>query len=301
MERARPVGDGIWLIDTLFAGAEGFSSVYALRGKRGAALVDSGVSAGIDNILKGMGEAGISREEVLYIVVTHIHLDHSGGAGSLLGVLPEARVVVAAGGVDTMAQPERLVASARRALGVIAGLYGDMVPIERARLLSAEDVGALDLGGRTLRLIPTPGHASTHQCVVDEATNTLFSGDSLGLFLEEEGKVIPVAPLPDFDLEHQRRSMRLLSGLDCGRTCFAHFGCGGACAGLALESLDNLETMVEVVREAARKGVDPARTAGELMRVMGVSTPYGRSMFGGMSLQSVQGITRYLEKNESPA
>jgi glyoxylase-like metal-dependent hydrolase (beta-lactamase superfamily II) len=301
MEKVRSLGGGTWLIDTLFAGAEGFSSVYALRGSRGVALVDSGVSADAGNILAGLDEAGIGREEVLYIIVTHIHLDHSGGAGSLLGELPGASVVVAAAGVETLARPERLVASARRALGVIAELYGDMVPIDPGRLLAAEDAGPLDLGGRALRLVSTPGHASTHQCVVDEATGTLFSGDALGIWLEEEAKVIPVTPLPDFHLEQQRESMRLLEGLDCGRTCFAHFGCGGPCAGLALQSLDNLEKMVVAVREGVREGADPGQTAGELMRLMGVSTPYGMSMFGGMSLQNVQGITRYLARYEGGA
>ena len=271
MESTRSLGDDTWLIDTLFAGAEGFSSVYALRGGRGAALVDSGVSADAGKILAGLDEAGIGREEVLYIIVTHIHLDHSGGAGSLLEELPEARVVVAAAGVETLARPERLVASARRALGVIAELYGDMVPIDPGRLLAAGEAGPLDLGGRALRLLPTPGHASTHQCVVDEATGTLFSGDALGIWLEEEAKVVPVTPLPDFHLERQRESMRLLEGLDCGRTCFAHFGCAGRCAGLARESLDNLEKMVAAVREAVREGADAGQTAGELVRLMGVS------------------------------
>ncbi len=173
MERTRSIGKDFWLIDTLFSGMPGFAAVYALRGERGAALVDSGISTSAGNILEGLSEAGIARQEVLFIVVTHIHMDHSGGAGSLLHELPNARVVVAAGGVNTLAQPERLVASARRALGVIADLYGEMVPIERDRLLAAEEAGDLDLGGRALRLIPTPGHATTHQCVVDEASGTL--------------------------------------------------------------------------------------------------------------------------------
>ena len=294
MEKARFIGDDTWLIDTLMAEMEGFTAVYALRGKRGAALVDSGVSAGAGNILEGLEEAGIAREEVLYIIVSHIHLDHAGGAGQLLRELPNASVVVAAKGVETLAQPERLVASARRALGVIADLYGDMVPIDLDRLMAAEEAGTLDLGGKTLRLIPTPGHASTHLCVVDEITGTLFSGDSLGIYLAEEGKVIPVTPLPDFDLEEQRRSMERLAALECGRTCFAHFGCGGESAPLARDSLHNMEIMVEAVKEAIRKDIDPKKTAGELMRIMDVTSPYGMFMFGGMSLQNVQGITRYL-------
>ena len=293
-----PVGNDTWLIDILLAGMEGYAAVYALRGSRGAALVDSGTLACAPHVLAGLEEAGISREEVLYIVVTHIHIDHSGGAGALVRELPEARVVVAPAGIDVLAMPERLVASARRALGAIAELYGDMLPVSRDRLISAED-GAVDLGDRRLRLVPTPGHALSHVCVVDDSTGTLFSGDALGLWLAEEAMVVPLTPLPDFDLEQQRSSLRRLEETGCVRTCFAHFGCAGGSAGLARESLAGLEMLVEAVEEARREGRKPSETAGELTRLMGISSPYGRFMFGGMSLQCVHGITRYLERMEA--
>jgi glyoxylase-like metal-dependent hydrolase (beta-lactamase superfamily II) len=296
LQKTRSVTEGIWLIDTFIAEMEGYASVYAVKGESGAALVDSGVSTTVGNILKGLEEAGIAREEVQYVIATHIHVDHAGGAGYLMRELPEARAVVASNGVHTLAQPERLVASARRALGAIMDTYGEMVPIESERLLSAEEAGTLDLGGRALRFIPTPGHASTHICVVDDASGTLFTGDSMGMYLADEGKVIPVTPLPDFDLEEQRRSMERLAALDCGRTCFAHFGCAGECAPLARESLRNMEVMVEAVKEAMRTDADQLETAAELMRLMGVTSHYGTYMFGGMSLQNVQGITRYLRK-----
>lgn len=294
MEKARYIGDDVWLMDTYMADIPEFTAVYALRGKEGAALVDSGVSVSGRTVLEGLEEAGIARDEVRYIIVTHIHLDHAGGAGYLLRDLPYARVVVAEQGLKTLARPERLVASARRSLGSLADMYGDMAPIDEGRLLSAEESEMLDLGGRILRLIPAPGHASTHQCVVDETSGTLFSGDALGVYLAEEGKVIPVTPPPDFNLEAERRTLERLGGLDCGRTCFAHFGCGGACADLARESLHNLELMVQEVKEGLRKGEDPKRIAGELMRIMNVSSPYGMFMFGGMSLLNVHGIKRYL-------
>lgn len=294
------IEDGIWLIDTFMMDTEGNTSIYAIRGEGGAVLVDSGVSTTVGNVLEGLQEAGIAREEVLYVIVTHIHVDHAGGAGYLMREFPGAHTVVASKGMDTLTQPERLVASARRALGPIMDLYGDLVPIERELLLAAEDVGTLDLGGRTLRFIPAPGHASTHICVLDEESGTLFTGDSMGIYLADEGKVIPVTPLPDFDLVEQRRSMERLAALECGRTCFAHFGCGGESAPLARQSLCNLEVMVEAVKDAMRVDVDQQETAGELMRIMDVTSPSGMFLFGGMSLQNVQGITRYLRrKSES--
>lgn len=298
MERTRTVAQGIRLIDTFMSDMQGFTAVYALRGEKAAALVDSGVASSVDAVLRGLEEAGIEREEVAWVVATHIHIDHAGGAGYLLEQLPNARVVVARRGVETLADPTRLMASARRALGGIADLYGDMAPIAEDRIIAAEDLEGMDLGGRILRLVHTPGHAATHICVVDEETRTLFSGDALGIFLADEGKVIPVTPLPDFDLEEQRLSMERLAALGCERTCFAHFGCGGAAADLARESLRNMELMVEAVRDAARREEDPATTASELMRIMEVNSAYGMFMFGGMSLQNVHGIRRYLSRGK---
>jgi glyoxylase-like metal-dependent hydrolase (beta-lactamase superfamily II) len=296
MTGTQAIDSGIWLVDTRMADVPEFTAVYVLRGDAGAALVDAGVSVSCGIVLEGLEEAGIARDEVRYIIVTHIHLDHAGGAGHLVRELPNASVVVARRGIDILADPVRLVASARRSLGGIADMYGDMEPIARERLAAAEELGSVSLGDKTLRMIPAPGHASTHICVVDETSGTLFCGDSLGIYLAAEGKVIPVTPPPDFDLEEQRRTLVRLAALDCGRTCFTHFGCGGASAGLARLSSHNLELMVEVVG-GMDSGSDPRRTAGELMRIMDVSSPYGMFMFGGMSLLNVHGISRYLERN----
>jgi glyoxylase-like metal-dependent hydrolase (beta-lactamase superfamily II) len=296
MGKVHATAEGIWLIDTCMAEVPEFTAVYAIRGNEGAALVDSGVSVSSQAILDSLSEAAIGREEVLYIIVTHIHLDHAGGAGYLLQELPNARAIIASRGIEIMAHPERLVASARRSLGKIADMYGDMVPVDRSRLMAAEEAGTLELGGKTLRIVPSPGHAATHQCVVEEKTATLFSGDSLGIYLPDEGKVIPVTPPPDFDLEEQRRTLERLADLDCVRTCFTHYGCGGDCASLARQSMRNLELMVETVREGMLRETDPKRVAGELIRIMDVSSPYGMFMFGGMSLLNVHGIMRYLER-----
>ncbi|MEW6553275.1 MAG: MBL fold metallo-hydrolase [Actinomycetota bacterium] len=293
MTEVRAVAEGIWLIDTAMADVPGFTAVYALRGDAGAALVDAGISVSYGTVLEGLDEAGILREEVQYIIVTHIHLDHAGGAGHLMRELPNASVVVARKGLDILADPARLVASARRSLGRIADMYGDMEPIARERLVGAEDMESVSLGNRTLRMVPAPGHASSHICVVDETSGTLFSGDSLGLYLAPEGKVIPVTPPPDFDLEQQRHTLERLAALGCGRTCFTHFGCGGASTELARLSSHNLELMVEAVSAMGPDG-DPKRTAGRLMRIMDVSSPYGIFMFGGVSLLNVHGISRCL-------
>jgi glyoxylase-like metal-dependent hydrolase (beta-lactamase superfamily II) len=296
MEKAVDVGDGTWLIDIMMGDIPGFAGVFALEGERGAALVDTGVSKSSDRILLGLQEAGISREKVSYIIVTHIHLDHAGGAGYLLREMPNARVVLAENRREELVRPERLVKSARRALGAVADMYGDMVPIDESRILGVEESLELDMGNRVLRVFPTPGHAASHICIEDKTKSMLFSGDSLGMYLVQEGKVIPVTPPPDFDLEEQRRTLEALAVLDCNRTCFTHFGCAGNCSDLARASLHALEVMAETVREGMHRGRDPHSMAEELMQIMEIESPHGTLMFNTMSLVSVNGLLRYFGK-----
>jgi glyoxylase-like metal-dependent hydrolase (beta-lactamase superfamily II) len=291
----KDLGDGIFMIDTLMAGVPGFTAVYAVRGKKCTVLVDAGVSPSVDEVMSGLSEAGVEPGEVAWIVLTHVHLDHAGGAGYLLSRLPKARVVADDGAVAVLADPVRLVAGARRYLGSFAEMYGDMAPVPRERLVPASTMDELDLGDRTLKIVATPGHASSHQCVVDTGAGVLFSGDALGVYIAEEGVIAPVTPPPDFDLEKQRRTLETLSALGCNRTCFTHFGCAGPCSDLAARSRRALEMMVERVRRGMVRRENPAFLAEELVRIMEITSDYGRFMFGGMSLLNVNGIMRYLE------
>jgi glyoxylase-like metal-dependent hydrolase (beta-lactamase superfamily II) len=296
MGKATSVGDNTWLIDIYMGDIPGFAAVYALQGEEGVALVDTGVSNSRARIMESLREAGISKEEVQYIIVTHIHLDHAGGAGYLLQDLPNAKVVMAENRMEELVQPERLMQSARRALGAVFDMYGDMVPIDRSRMLGVKEPMELDIGGRVLRVFPTPGHATSHICVEDRTESMLFCGDALGMYLAEEGKVIPTTPPPDFDLEEQRQTLEALAGLDCGRTCFTHFGCAGNCSDLARASLHALEVMVETVKEGMHKDRDPQGMAEELMQIMEIESPHGTLMFSSMSLVSVNGLLRYFRK-----
>ena len=296
MGKAAGVGDNTWLIDILMGDIPGFAGVYALKGEEGAALVDAGVSKSSDRILEGLQEAGISREEVSYIIVTHIHLDHAGGAGYLLRYMPNARVVMAENRREELVRPERLVNSARRALGAVADMYGDIIPVDDSRILGVEEPMDLDIGGRVLRAFPAPGHATSHICIEDMIKSMLFCGDALGMYLAEEGKVIPVTPPPDFDLEEQRQTLEALAGLDCARTCFTHYGCAGNCSDLARSSMHALEVMAETVREGMHRDRDPLSMAEELMQIMEIEGPHDTLMFSTMSLVSVNGLLRYFGK-----
>jgi glyoxylase-like metal-dependent hydrolase (beta-lactamase superfamily II) len=293
MDLVREVGGGVYLIDTFMGGVPDFTAVYLVVGKEACLLVDSGPSTGVENVLEGLRNLGVDPEDIKYVLLTHIHLDHAGGVGHLMDELHEAVALVRRGMEPLLSDPRRLVESARRALGPLFHMYGDMRPVARERVQGVEE-RVLDLGGRKVRVFPTPGHSRSHLCALDEATSTLFCGDSLGLFLADEGKVLPVTPPPDFDLEEQRATLERLAATGFRRACFSHFGWATRGSELVGLSLRSLERMVEEVKRGIARGVPEEEIAEDIMRLLEVDTPYGEFMFRGMSLVSVRGITRYL-------
>ncbi|MEJ5185900.1 MAG: MBL fold metallo-hydrolase [Candidatus Geothermincolales bacterium] len=293
MELVREVGGGIYLIDTCMGGVPEFTAVYLVVGKRSCMLVDSGPSTGVEYVIKGLGHLGVDPEDVGYVLLTHVHLDHAGGIGDLLEELPGAVAMVRRGMESLISDPGRLVESARRALGPLFAMYGEMRPVAPDRLWGVEEE-VLDLGGRRIRVFPTPGHSRSHLCALDETTATLFCGDSLGMFLADEGKVLPVTPPPDFDLEEQRSTLEKLAALGFRRACFSHFGWTVHGPDLVARCRRALERMVDEVRRGLARQLSDEEIAEGIMRLLEVDTPYGEFMFRGMSLVSVKGIMRYL-------
>ncbi len=293
MELVREVGGGIYLIDTFMGGVQAFTAVYLVAGKKACMLVDAGPSTGVDNVLKGLRVLGVDLEDVKYVLLTHVHLDHAGGTGHLLERLPRAVALVREGMEAVLVDPSRLMDSARRALGPIFEMYGEMRLVSPERVTGVGEA-TLELGERMIRVIPTPGHSRSHLCALDLVTSTLFCGDSLGIFLADEGKVLPVTPPPDFDLVEQRATLEKLAATGFRRACFSHFGWTAHGTELVSMSLRALERMVEEVRRGMAKEMDPREIAEGIMRLLGVHTPYGEFMFRDMSLVSVKGIMRYL-------
>jgi glyoxylase-like metal-dependent hydrolase (beta-lactamase superfamily II) len=152
-----------------------------------AAFVDAGTSFSVPNLLKALAAQGLDVEDVAYLVLTHIHLDHAGGAGQLAAALPRARVVMHPRGAAHMIDPTILVAATKAVYGEarFTQEYGEIVPIPKERVDVAEDGQRIQLGRRTLELIHTPGHALHHLCVVDRERGDVFAGDTFGVSYRE--------------------------------------------------------------------------------------------------------------------
>lgn len=183
---ATEVAPGVLLVDTHYVRPR-LAAAWIVRGEQSAAVVETGAASSVPRILAALDAAGIGREEVSHVVVTHVHLDHAGGAGTLLQALPRARLVVHPRGARHLVDPAKLVAGSVAVYGEarFRALYGELVPVPVERVIEAGDGFELDLGARPLRFFDAPGHARHHFVVLDEATRGFFTGDTFGLSYRE--------------------------------------------------------------------------------------------------------------------
>lgn len=183
------------------------------------ALVDTGSNDSLPNVLAALDKLGLGRDAVDYIILSHIHLDHAGGAGTLMRELPNAKLVVHPRGSRHMAEPSKLVAGVTAVYGqeYVDTVYGEILPIPAARIIDAHDGLVLPLGGRELLCIDTPGHAKHHICVVDRKSGAIFTGDMFGLSYREfdvDGRqfILPTTSPTQFDPAEMHASIdRLMS------------------------------------------------------------------------------------------
>jgi glyoxylase-like metal-dependent hydrolase (beta-lactamase superfamily II) len=185
-EPAREVAPGVLLVDTGYMRPH-LAACYVVRGARSAAIVETGNAATVPRLLEALASAGLTRAQVSHVIVTHVHLDHAGGAGALMRELPGASLVAHPRGARHLVDPAKLWAGTVAVYGAEATrrLYGDPVPVPAARVIEAPDGHAIDLGGRVLRFMDAPGHAKHHFAVFDECSRGFFTGDTFGLSYRE--------------------------------------------------------------------------------------------------------------------
>ena len=231
--------DDVYAVDPELMGTPGALTLYLVDAPA-PALVDTGSANSPPRILEALEEVGVAPAAVEHVLVTHVHLDHGGGAGALAGSLPNASFHVHERGLPYLTDPEklsRLKRSVDRAMG-IEDAYGDpeLLPADRCRVVSGGE--RVDLGDRELRLVDAPGHAPHHFAALDPATDGLFAIDAAGMFLA--GEMRPTTPPPDFDLEANLETVRRLRALEPSVTFYGHVGPGED----AVAELDRYEAML---------------------------------------------------------
>ncbi len=180
------IADNLFCLDTgLYR--PGLACCYLIRSGRQLALIDTGTTHTLPRLRELIAMLGCTVEDVAYIIPTHAHLDHAGGAGALMAVCPNAQLVAHPKAAPHLIDPTRLTASAMAVYGIDAfnAHFGHLLPIPAARVIIADDDHQLAFGDRPLRLIDTPGHANHHSCVFDRHTNGWFTGDTFGIAYPE--------------------------------------------------------------------------------------------------------------------
>lgn len=217
--------EGIRAIDTRTAGMSQVTAGYLIEAPR-PTLIECGPALSVENVIQALRDVGMDPGDLAYLVCSHIHLDHAGGAGDVAAAFPHATIVVSELGARHLADPEKLNASSRRVYGdLMDRVYGECTPIEAQRIRGVADKERLDLGGgRHLDLLATPGHAKHHISAADSDTGALFVGDSVGVKLPGMTTIRPATPPPDFDLVLARRSLDRYRALEPTRVYLAHYG-----------------------------------------------------------------------------
>lgn len=243
------VGSRTWLGDSHLLGIPRTTGFYYLDAKC-PVVIETSAAAVTDQVIGTLRAHGV--DTLAYIIVTHIHLDHAGGAGLLAEAFPEAVVVVHEEGARHLIDPARLQASAARVFGEEEMLahWGQLAPVPGDRILVAADGSSLDLGDRIIDVIYSPGHAKHHIALFDSETGGVFLGDSAGIYLSEYRYQTPSAPPPDLDPQLAIASLDRV--LDCNpeTAYFTHFGPGVSARDLILEAQDQYRRWSEIAMRA---------------------------------------------------
>lgn len=236
-----------------------------------AAFVDTGTTYSVPHLLATLARKGIAREAVEYVLLTHVHLDHAGGAGALMQQLPNATVLVHPRGAAHLVDPEKLIAGTKAVYGAaaFARLYGDIPPIAAHRVVSVADDTRIHLGRSELQLIHTPGHALHHYSIVDRDSDSVFTGDTFGIsyriFDSARGPFIFPATTPvHFDPEQAHASLERI--MSCGpQACFlTHYSRVTDLPRLAADMHHGLDKLVEIAVSSA-DDVDPNQSMKQQM------------------------------------
>lgn len=247
----------IHLIDTLLE-RPGFDAAYLVVGNGRGAFVDCGTSLALPQLLAGLEQAGLTLDQVDWLVLTHVHLDHAGGAGQLIQQLPNARVVVHPRGARHLIDPQALIAGATAVYGEaqMQRVYGQIVPVPAERVVEAPDGHIVDLAGRPLLCLDAPGHARHHLVVHEPQAAVFIAGDCFGLSYRELDSergalVIPSTTPVQFDPEALHASIERICEHRPEAILVTHFGRIEDVPARAADLHQRIDAMVEIARRHA--------------------------------------------------
>lgn len=300
------VAEGITAIDTQMAGVSRLTSAYLIE-STAPTIIETGPATSANTLTEALNTLGIGSLDLAHVVVTHIHLDHAGGAGHIAELFPNATVWVHEAGARHLTDPSRLMASAARVYGEqrLSSLFGAMKSVAADRIRAFNDGGTIDLGSRTLLAIDTPGHASHHIAIQDSSTGAVFTGDAMGVHLPDVPGLRPAAPPPEFDVEQAVGSIERIRQHARGSLMLSHFGPIASVDDTCAEAVRRINQWSEIVRFAMTKTDDDRELAAVLRRETGEDLAEIRAseqerleILGSYELNAA-GLSRYWRKREA--
>lgn len=253
--------DGVLAIDAGYA-RDGLAAIHLVIHRGRAAIIDAGAAASMPRVLGALVAAGIPPQNVDWVMLTHIHLDHAAGAGSLMCALPNARLLVHPRGVRHMADPTRLWSANAEVYGSdrVLALYGEPVPVEAQRIVAAEDGLCVHVADRRFRVLDTPGHTRHHIAIWDEFARSCFVGDTFGVSYREldvDGRcfVFPSTMPSEFDPEALHASIDRIVALRPEAVYLGHYSRLTGVERIAADLHRLIDAQVAVARAARGHGI----------------------------------------------
>ena len=220
---------GIYCIDALYLQPR-VASIYLLREGDEVAIIETGTYHSVGNVLATLAELGIAKSQVKYVIPTHVHLDHAGGAGEMMRQFDAARLIIHPRGAFHMIDPQKLISGTIAVYGEerFRQLYGSIEPIAENRIIVAEDQARFRLEQRELVFFDTPGHARHHFCIYDQASSGIFSGDTFGISYDAmktlERGLVPTTPPTQFDPQALHESVARIMSYQPDTLYLTHYG-----------------------------------------------------------------------------
>jgi glyoxylase-like metal-dependent hydrolase (beta-lactamase superfamily II) len=268
-----------------------------------AALVEVGCPVQIPDILEAVDQLGYDIRKLSYIIPTHVHLDHAGGAGLLARQLPQTKVVAYSRAVKVLADPSILDRMMQGFMQIYGGdarqRFGEMVPIAEERFVKVEDEDNIPLGNRELKVIHTPGHDPNHLCFLDTRSRGLFCGDALGAYFSEI-EALFTCPVPGSDPFLFLQSIKKLQKLKPELVFFSHGGATADADKIMQSAIDGARQCHDTALEALKSGEDQKEVARRLIEIMDRGSVLARSDLSDWPYFipiAVEGYRQYFKKN----
>ncbi len=252
MQNYQYLQQGVYHLDAFYINP-GVASFYCIVHQQDIAIIETGTSHSVPYLQQFLKDLNLSVDQVKYIIPTHVHMDHAGGAGAMMQLCPNAQLIIHPRGARHMIDPTKLVAATKQVYGVemYNKVYGEIPAIDESRVISAAHESCYCLGDRELLIIDTPGHAYHHFCVVDSYSNGIFTGDTFGLsypdILHHNKRIVfPTTTPVHFNPEALLKSVDLLMSFQPERMYMTHFNILPDPASLVDQLKSSIEDFVEL-------------------------------------------------------